>query len=496
MSHARPAAVVVLAAGEGTRMRSATPKVMHRIGGRSLLGHVLATARELDPASLAVVVRHERDLVAAHALELDSDVVIADQDEIKGTGRAAWCALRALEEAEALDGVVLVLAGDVPLLTAATLSDLLTAHAEAGNVVTVLTTHVDDPTGYGRIVRDGASGAVVRIVEHRDADAPERAITEINTSVYAFDAAVLRAGLEWLQEPGARSNAQGEVYLTDVVAFARSHGGVGAHAITDSMQVEGVNDRVQLAALGAVLNRRILEAAMRAGVTVVDPASTWVEVGVTLAGDVTLLPGTFLEGTTAIASGAVVGPDTTLRDVTVGEGARIVRSHLESARVEAGASVGPFTHLRVGSVVGPGAAIGAFAEMKNAELGPGAKVPHLSYVGDGVVGAGANVGAGVITANYDGVHKTRTQIGAGAFIGSNSTLVAPVTIGDGAFVAAGSTVTRDVEPGDLVVERAQHRTVAGWVLRRLPGTRWAKAAQAAIDERESAPSPTDEGTQA
>ena len=471
-------------------MRSATPKVLHAIGGRTLLGHVLATARALDPEALAVVVRHDRDRVAAHALELDPGALVADQDEIKGTGRAAWCGLDALDTAAVagtpggVDGAVVVLAGDVPLLDPGTLTELLAAHSSGGNAVTVLTTRVPDPTGYGRIVRTD-DGQVERIVEHRDASPEELAIDEINTSVYAFDAAVLRTALEQLQDPAsnAASNAQGEVYLTDVLALAHAHGPVRAIETPDPIIVEGVNDRVQLATLGAELNRRTLEAAMRSGVTVVDPASTWVDVTVTLGQDVTLLPGTQLLGQTHVAAGAVVGPDTTLEDAFVGEGARVLRSHVTDARIGAGAKVGPFTHLRTGTVLADGAAIGAFAETKNAELGAGAKVPHLSYIGNAVVGAGTNIGAGVITANYDGVNKHRTVIGSGAFVGSDATLVAPVEIGDGAFVAAGSTVTRDVEPGALAVERAQLKIIPGWVLRRLEGSKWAAAAQAALAAR-------------
>lgn len=477
---ARPAAVVVLAAGEGTRMRSTTPKVLHAIGGRTLLGHVLATARDLDPERLAVVVRHDRDRVAAHALELDPGVVVADQDEVKGTGRAAWCALAALDDASRVEGPVLVLAGDVPLLDSGTLGELLGAHVADGNAVTVLTTRVADPAGYGRIVRDG-EGHVERIVEHRDASPGERAIDEINTSVYAFDAAVLRQGLEHLQDPdfAATSNAQGEVYLTDVVALARTHGPVRALETDDPWLVEGVNDRVQLASLGAELNRRVLEDAMRAGVTVVDPATTWVDVTVELAQDVTLLPGVQLHGATRIAAGATVGPDTTLTDTEVGEGAEVVRSHTFAARIGASAHVGPFTYLRPGADLAADAHVGGFVEVKNSTVGEGAKVPHLSYVGDAEVGAGSNLGAGVIVANYDGVSKNRTRVGAHAFVGSNSVLVAPLDVADGAFVAAGSTITRDVQPGALAVERAQQKSVPGWVARRLPGTRWAAAAEAA-----------------
>ncbi|PWD51976.1 bifunctional UDP-N-acetylglucosamine diphosphorylase/glucosamine-1-phosphate N-acetyltransferase GlmU [Serinibacter arcticus] len=489
MSHPSPAAVIVLAAGEGTRMRSATPKVLHAIGGRSLLGHVLTSARDLEPQRLAVVVRHEREAVAAHALELDPAATIADQDDVKGTGRAAWCALAALDAQAEVDGAVVVLAGDVPLLDAGTLGEMLAAHAADGNAVTVLTTRVPDPTGYGRIVRD-ADGSVLRIVEDRDADETERAIDEINTSVYAFDAAVLRAALTTLQDPasGATSNAQGEVYLTDVLALARATGPVRAIETDDPIIVEGVNDRVQLATLGAELNRRMVTAWMREGVTVVDPASTWVDVTVELARDVTLLPGVQLHGATTIGEGTTVGPDTTLRDSSVGAGASVVRSHVLGARIADGATVGPFAHLREGTDLGAGGKIGGFVETKNAVVGAGTKIPHLSYVGDAEIGAGANIGAGVILANYDGTTKSRTTIGDGAFVGSDSVLVAPLTIGAGAFVAAGSTVTRDVPAGDLAVERGQQKNLPDWVIRRRPGSRSARAATAARDQAAAAES--------
>lgn len=497
MTHQRPAAVIVLAAGEGTRMKSATPKVMHAIGGRTLLGHVVATARDLDPERLCVVVRHQGESVAAHAQELDGAVEIAWQDEVKGTGRAAWCALQALEASGELDGPVLVLAGDVPLLDAGTLTQLLEAHAADGNAVTALTTRVDDPTGYGRIVREEGTGLLARIVEERDASEAERALTEINTSVYAFDAGVLRDGLARLTDPQsqATANAQGEVYLTDVVAIAREHRAVRAVETDDAISVEGVNDRVQLAAMGAELNRRILESAMREGVTIVDPATTWIDVTVSLESDVTLLPGVQLHGVTHAESGAVIGPDTTLTDVRVGRGAHVVRSHALGAVLEAGVSVGPFAHLRPGTVVGPGAKVGGFVETKNAVIGAGSKVPHLSYVGDATIGEGTNIGAGVIVANYDGETKSHTEVGSHAFVGSDSVLVAPLTVADGAFVAAGSVVTRDVGPGDLAVARGQQRSIPGWVQRRRPGSASAQAAHAARTQELGDPSgPTDGDT--
>jgi bifunctional UDP-N-acetylglucosamine pyrophosphorylase/glucosamine-1-phosphate N-acetyltransferase len=478
--------VVVLAAGEGKRMRSAVPKVLHRIGGRSLLGHALTAAASLAPQELVVVVRHQRDQVADHVTQIAPKAVIADQDDVPGTGRAVACGLRALPAPPV--GTVVVTYGDVPLLTGETLAELVRRHeAGAGGgpgpaAVTVLTAEVPDPTGYGRVLRD-ATGAVTSIVEHRDANPEQRAIREINSGIYAFDAAVL---LDALGRIGS-ANDQGEMYLTDVIGVARSDGRlVQALPIDDLWQVEGVNDRVQLATLGAELNRRLVLSSMRSGVTVVDPATTWLDVDVRLAEDVTLLPGVQLLGATTVATGAVIGPDTTLTNCRIGPEASVVRSHGSDARIEAGASVGPFSYLRGGTVLGPKGKIGAFVETKNAVIGAGAKVPHLTYAGDATIGAGSNIGAATIFANYDGVHKHHTTIGEHVRIGSDTVLVAPLTVGDGAYTAAGSTITEDVPAGDLAVARGRQRNVAGWVATRRPGTASAEAAASparAVDRR-------------
>lgn len=488
-------------------MRSATPKVLHRLAGRTMLGHALTAARGLDPERLAVVVRHERDRVAAHALEVDPDVLVADQDEVPGTGRAVQCALGVLDAAahaasvhagreghagtggagaDQLEGAVVVLAGDIPLLDAGTLAELLEAHTADGNAVTVLTTEVEDPTGYGRVLREPGTGEVVGIVEHKDADDDQRAVREINSSVYVFDAAVLRSALGRL----GRDNAQGEVYLTDVLAIARTDGGaVRAVRVDDPVLVEGVNDRVQLATLGAELNRRVVAEWMVAGVTVVDPATTWIDVDVELEPDVTLLPGTQLHGSTRVARDAVVGPDTTLTDVVVEAGARVVRSHATQSRIGAGAVVGPFSYLRPGTSLGADGKIGAFVETKNATIGDHSKVPHLSYVGDATIGEHSNIGAATIFVNYDGVTKHHTTVGSHVRIGSDNALVAPVTIGDGAYTGAGSVIRRDVHPGALGINTAPQRTIDRWVLRRRPGSASAAAAAAALGEDDAALSP-------
>jgi bifunctional UDP-N-acetylglucosamine pyrophosphorylase/glucosamine-1-phosphate N-acetyltransferase len=341
--------------------------------------------------------------------------------------------------------------------------------------VTVVTAEVADPTGYGRVVR-GADGSVEAIVEQKDADEAQRAVREINSGIYAFDAKVL---VDALGRVG-RDNAQGEMYLTDVLAIARGDGGrVAAHRIDDVWQTEGVNDRVQLARMGAELNRRLLEAHMRAGVTVVDPATTWVGADVRLGRDVTLLPGTQLEGATVVEDGATVGPDTTLADAVVRAGASVVRTHGSGCEVGPGAVVGPFSYLRPGTRLGGQGKIGAFVETKNAVIGEASKVPHLSYVGDAEIGEGANIGAATIFVNYDGVAKHRTVVGDHARVGSDSMLVAPVTIGDGAYTAAGSVVTDDVPAGAMAVARGRQRNIEGWVERRRPGSPAAEAARRA-----------------
>jgi bifunctional UDP-N-acetylglucosamine pyrophosphorylase/glucosamine-1-phosphate N-acetyltransferase len=472
----RLAAVIVLAAGEGTRMKSSTPKVLHRIGGRTLVGHAIAAARAAGPEHLAVVVRHERDLVAAHVAEVDSSVVIADQDDVKGTGRATECALAVLPE---LEGTVLVTYGDVPLLAGETLLALLDEHARSDSAVTVITAHLADPTGYGRILRD-EDGTVAGIVEQKDASDEQRAITEINSGIYAFDAAVLRTALAQV----GTDNAQGEKYLTDVLAIARSAGGrVSAHVIDDLWQTEGVNDRVQLARLGKELNRRTTERWMREGVTIVDPDTTWIDTDVTIGRDTTVLPGTQLLGATTIGADAVIGPDSTLTDTEVGDGAEVKRTEALLAVIGAGATVGPFSYLRPGTELGAKGKIGGFVETKNAKIADGAKVPHLTYAGDVTIGEGANIGAGTIFANYDGVSKHHTTIGRHSFVGSNSVLVAPVTVADGAYVGAGSAVTEDVEPGQIAVARGRQRNIDGWVTRARAGTKSAEAAQAAAAGR-------------
>jgi bifunctional UDP-N-acetylglucosamine pyrophosphorylase / glucosamine-1-phosphate N-acetyltransferase len=468
------AAVVVLAAGQGTRMKSALPKVLHPLGGRSMLGHVLAAAAPLGAEHTVVVVGAGRAAVEEHLAEVAPAARPVFQAEQRGSGHAAAVALEAVP---AIEGAVLLVNGDAPLLRPETVTTLVDAHRSAGNVLTVLTAEVADPTGLGRIVRD-AEGAVRAIVEERDATPEQRAIREINAGVYVGDAAALRRSLAALGE----DNDQGEQYLTDVLGLLVAEGGrVGGVRAEDPDDVLGCNDRRELAARRRTLNDRVLDDLMRSGVTVVDPATTWVDVTVTVAPDAVLEPGVQLQGTTSVATGAVVGPDTTLRDTEVAEGASVVRSHVLGAVVGPEATVGPFSYLRPGTRLARGAKVGAFVETKNAEVGIGSKVPHLSYVGDATIGEGANIGAATVFVNYDGVAKHRTTIGDHVRIGSDTMLVAPVTVGDGAYTAAGSVITSDVPPGAMAVARATQRNVAGWVRRRRPGTAAAKAAEAAGD---------------
>jgi len=473
-----PTAVIVLAAGEGTRMKSATPKVLHTLGGRSMLGHVLAAAAPLRPAYTVVVVGHGSELVAGHLATVDPRARTVLQAERNGSGHATALALTAFGER---DGFVVVLNGDAPLLTAETVRALVEDHRGSGAALTVLTAEVADPTGLGRITR-AADGSVSGIVEHADATHAQRQIREVNAGVYAVGTGLLAASLERL----STDNSKGEQYLTDVVGLLAADGHVvRASTAADPDDTIGCNDRVELAARRRTLNDRILSAWMRAGVTIFDPATTWVDVDVELAPDVTLLPGSALSGRTTVATNARIGPDTTLVDCTVGEGATVVRSQCTSADIGERATVGPYTYLRPGTWLGRGSKAGAFVEIKASEIGEGAKVPHLSYVGDASVGPGSNIGAATVFVNYDGVAKHRTVVGAHARVGSDTMLIAPVTIGDGAYTAAGSVITDDVPPGAMGVGRARQRNIRDWVRRRRPGSPAAAAAARAETEDSS-----------
>ncbi len=492
MSEAPVAAAIVLAAGQGTRMRSATPKVLHEIGGHSLLGHVLAAVEPLAPQRTLVVVGDGREQVeqhlgertAGHATSAGSGapqpaasqfapraLQAVVQDERHGTGHATRLAVDAVPGVE---GTVLVVPGDAPLLTADMLRRLVERHATSGAAAALLTTQLPDPTGYGRVVR-ATDDSVVAIVEEVDADAATRTIREVGTSVYAFDADALRDALGKL----GTDNAQGEEYVTDVIGLLVADGETVGAVLAEDYREIGVNDRAQLAAAGRALRDRTNDALMRAGITIVDPASTWIDVDVQLEPDATIEPDTRLHGRTTIAAGAVVGPASTLTDTAVGAGAQVKHSYCDGAEIGPEADVGPFTYLRPGTRLGPRAKAGAYVEIKSSDVGAEAKVPHLSYVGDATIGERSNIGAATVFVNYDGVDKHQATVGDDARVGSDTMLVAPVTVGDGAYTAAGSVIDKDVPPGALGVGRARQRNVDGWVARKRPGTPADEAARRA-----------------
>lgn len=453
-------AAVVLAAGKGSRLKSAIPKVAHEVAGRPMLHWVLDALAALPLDKIVVVVGHERDLVCQLVEEAGlPNTVCVTQVEQHGTGHAMRCAL-GLTEGEHPDNDPAILAdaqrillvyGDGPTLSPQTLVDLV--DGGHGNEATVLTTILNDPTGYGRIIRN-SSGMVTEIVEQRDATPTQAAIQEINTGIYCFEREPLIRALGQL----TTANAQGEEYITDVVGILAPR--VGAVVVAPD-EVMGINDQIQLAESAEVLRARIIAHHQMNGVAIIDPKNTYIGHAVTIAPGAVIEPGCHLRGTTTIGA-AVIGPQADLTDTTVEDGARVTYSVLTDTRVGARATVGPYAHLRPGTVLAEGAKAGGFVETKNAVIGAGSKVPHLSYIGDATIGEGVNIGAGTITCNYNGYEKFRTEIGDGAFIGSDSMLIAPVTIGEGAYVAAASSVTKDVPPGDLYVERAQPRIIDGW----------------------------------
>lgn len=470
----RQLAVVVLAAGEGTRMKSATPKVLHEIAGLPLIGHVLSTAHSLQADHVVAVLRHERKRIENYTKAFYPKTLIAQQDEIPGTGRAVEAALEQLPKD--FQGDVAVLSGDVPLLDVASIEQLLEIHRASENSGTLISAVMANANGYGRVVRSREN--FIGIVEQKDATAEQLLINEVNAGVYIFDAEHLRIALSKV----TLNNAQKEKYLTDVAALMLEQGQrVSAHPIADNWLVAGINDRAQLAEVAAELNSRIVRAWQLAGVTILEPATTWIDVTVQLAKDVTLLPSTRLHGLTSIGEGSIIGPETTLTDVEVGSHVSIRSTHGSSSKIDSGASVGPFAYLRPGTHLGPDGKIGTFVETKNAKISAGAKVPHLSYVGDAEIGEGSNIGAGTIFANYDGINKHRTVIGAHAKTGSGNVFVAPIVIGDGAYTAAGSTIRRDVEPGALALNTTPQKNLAGWVLDKRPGSKSAEAAQRSSD---------------
>ncbi|MFZ0903845.1 MAG: bifunctional UDP-N-acetylglucosamine diphosphorylase/glucosamine-1-phosphate N-acetyltransferase GlmU [Mycobacterium sp.] len=476
-------AVLILAAGAGTRMRSDTPKVLHPLAGRSMLAHSLHSIAKMAPQHLVVVLGQDHESVEQVVGELTNtlgrSIDVAIQDQQLGTGHAVLCGLAALPDDFA--GVVVVTSGDIPLLDADTLADLVAVHNSRDAAVTVLTTTLTDPTGYGRTLRT-QDHQVIGIVEQADATPSQQEIREVNAGVYAFDIAALRSALSRL----SADNAQRELYLTDVVSIVRQDGQVvQARHVDDSALVAGVNNRVQLAELGAELNRRIVAAHQLAGVTIIDPVTTWIDVDVTIGRDTVIHPGTQLLGGTRIGSRCTIGPDTTLTDVAVGEGASVVRTHGTGASIGNGAVVGPFTYVRPGTVLGADGKLGAFVETKNSTIGTGTKVPHLTYVGDADIGEHSNIGASSVFVNYDGTSKQRTTVGSHVRTGSDTMFVAPVTVGDGAYTGAGTVVREDVPSGALAVSGGQQRNIEDWVQRKRPGTPAAKAAEAAAKAKQA-----------
>ncbi|MBQ1045433.1 bifunctional UDP-N-acetylglucosamine diphosphorylase/glucosamine-1-phosphate N-acetyltransferase GlmU [Micromonospora sp. C72] len=475
MSQPHLRTVVVLAAGEGKRMKSSLPKVLHPLLGRTLLGHVLAAAGPLGADRTVVVVGHGADQVRAHLTDVAPAATAVLQERQLGTGHAVRIALDAVPDAT---GTVVVINGDVPLLRPETVQALVEAHEDAAAAATVLAAEVPDPTGLGRIVRD-VQGQLEQIVEERDASPQQRALREINAGIYAFDVARLREALGKL----STDNDQGEEYLTDVFALLRDAGEpVAVHCAADHVETLGCNDRVELSALRRLLRDRVNEGWMRTGVSILDPHTTWIDVTVTVERDAVIDQNTQLQGATVVGAGALVGPDTTLVDTVVGAGASVVRSHALGAEVGPEASVGPYAYLRPESRLGRKAKVGTFVETKKASIGDGSKVPHLSYVGDATIGEHSNIGAATVFVNYDGVRKHHTTIGSHARTGADNMFVAPVRVGDGAYTAAGSVITGDVPPGAMAVARGQQRNVEGWVLRKRAGTEAAEAARRAGED--------------
>lgn len=468
-------AIIILAAGQGTRMKSSTPKILHPIAGVPLVGHVLATANALDPAHVVAVVRHERDRVASVMSELLPGLIVVDQDDVPGTGRAVEMGLSALPADFA--GEVVIVSGDVPLLDAATIAALIAEHRAGDAAATLLSALLDDATGYGRVVRN-EEGILDRIVEQKDASDDELSIGEVNSGTYIFHAVALREQLALV----GTDNAQQEKYLTDVVGLLRAAGStVAAVPVSQPWLVAGVNDRIQLSEAALRLNQLIVRGHQLNGVTIHDPASTWIDLGVSIGEDVELLPGVQLKGATSIERDAVIGPDSTLVDCEVKQGAIVKRTDATLAVLGAWSTVGPFAYLRPGTDLGAEGKIGTFVETKNAVIGAKSKVPHLSYIGDTTVGVESNVGAGTITANYDGVNKSKTVVGSHVRTGSHNVFVAPVTIGDGAYTGAGTVVRKDVPAGALAINVAPQRNMDGWVEANRAGTAAAKAAAEASE---------------
>jgi len=448
-------------------MKSTRAKVLHEISGRTLLGHVLHAVSSLSPVATRVVVGAAKEDVIAHLKEISPHAQTIHQEVRGGTGHAVKLAL----ENYSANGTMIVCAGDTPLLTGATLSELVKEHNASGASATVLTAEMPDPSGYGRVIRS-SDGSLSKIVEEKDASEKEKETLEINSGVYIFDLNELRAALSQL----SASNSQKEEYLTDVIAILKKSGKkVSAFSSHDFTEILGINDRAQLSTSSFIMNARICDALMRSGVTIVDPMSTWIDMTAEIDIDVRIEPGTAIKGKSKVGKSAVIGPRTTLINCNVGKMAHIFESHCDSSAIGANAVVGPYSHLRSGTVLAGHVKVGSFVEIKNSTVGESSKVPHLSYVGDATIGTESNIGAATVIVNYDGVEKHQTTIGDHVRIGSDSMLVAPVKIGDGAYTAAGSVITENVPAGALGVERTKQRNIEGWTIRKRPNSAYAKS---------------------
>lgn len=463
--------VVVLAAGEGTRMKSKSAKVLHEIAGRTIIENLLAAVKPLEAKNLTVVVGSHKDEVIEHLTKIAPKAKTVFQEKRNGTGGAAQLALASHKG----DGTVLILAGDTPLLTTQTLQEFIDLHASHKNKASVLTALLPDPTGYGRIIR-GDDGVILKIVEEKDATESEKDIDEINTGVYLFESKVLSAVISKIQS----NNSQKELYLTDVISLLNDQK-ESVHAIVSNDYTEtlGINDRTQLAEVTAIMRDRINNQHMLAGVSIIDPTTTWIDAGVKIEADVVIYPSSAISGETVIKSGAIIGPRTTLVDCEVGSAASVIESFATKSVIGSGAKVGPYTYLRKGTVLDSDSKAGAFVEIKNSTVGKGSKVAHLSYVGDAQIGQESNIGAATVFVNYDGEKKHQIKIGDQVRIGSDTMLVAPVTIGDGAYTAAGSVINEDVPAGAIGIGRARQVNILGWVLRKRKDSKSAAAAKKA-----------------
>ncbi len=463
--------VIVLAAGEGTRMKSKSAKVLHEIAGRTIIENLLAAVKPLEAKNLTVVVGSHKDEVIEHLLQIAPKAKTVFQEKRNGTGGAAQLALASHKG----DGTVLILAGDTPLLTTQTLQEFIDLHASHKNKASVLTALLPDPTGYGRIIR-GDDGVILKIVEEKDATDSEKDIDEINTGVYLFESKVLSVVISKIQS----NNSQKELYLTDVISLLNDQK-ESVHAIVSNDYTEtlGINDRTQLAECAAIMRDRINNQYMLAGVSIIDPTTTWIDAGVKIEADVVIYPSSSISGESVIKSGAIIGPRTTLVDCEVGSGASVIESFATKSKIGAGAKVGPYTYLRKGTVLDSDSKAGAFVEIKNSTVGKGSKVAHLSYVGDAQIGQESNIGAATVFVNYDGENKHQTKIGDQVRIGSDTMLVAPVTIGDGAYTAAGSVINEDVPAGAIGIGRARQVNILGWVLKKRKDSKSAAAAKKA-----------------